>query len=503
MLLNKRTLFCWIALSLVVVGNAEVRAWEKRLAPGLTYRMEVDSSVPRITHALRYSFGATNVKASSELAQGVVYAEDDTKGRETVSALGKRLGALAAVNADFFPFTGHPLGIMVRGGELVTLPYPTRSFIAWNDSEAKIADAEFKGELTTEGATLAIDGLNESARPNGITLFTDKAGVILGESPNFAITLRAEGALKPNGEIHGEVEQTLKNVDKRKTEAGFMTLVATGEKIAALRALRTGDKVTLACHTTGPDWTKFGNAVGGGPRLLTDGKPTIDWEHEGFKDTFANQRNPRTAIGITADHDLWVVVVEGRQPDSDGATLEELAKIMQRYGCADAMNLDGGGSSQLALSGMGLVRPTDKTGERPVADCIAFTAPSVRPDSNKLEFRGVPSIAKGATAVYNVYSGSDLVPNREVFWSVRGPAWVDQGGTVHAESGGKIILMAATRGHLLRTELTISGASAKETPAKGKGKTKAKPKKAATPAVKKKVITAKPKPSERTTDEGN
>ncbi len=57
-------------------------------------------------------------------------------------------------------------------------------------------------------------------------------------------------------------------------------------------------------------------------------------------------RVPRTAVGITVDGEIILVVVDGRQaPYSVGASMYELAQIMLDLGCVDAMNLDGGGSS--------------------------------------------------------------------------------------------------------------------------------------------------------------
>jgi exopolysaccharide biosynthesis protein len=58
-------------------------------------------------------------------------------------------------------------------------------------------------------------------------------------------------------------------------------------------------------------------------------------------------RHPRTAAGVTADgRTLILLVIDGRQPGhSLGATLPELADFMIELGAADAVNLDGGGSS--------------------------------------------------------------------------------------------------------------------------------------------------------------
>jgi hypothetical protein len=66
---------------------------------------------------------------------------------------------------------------------------------------------------------------------------------------------------------------------------------------------------------------------------------------------------PRTAIGIDGEgNKLVIVVVDGRQfLYSQGATMAELADILIYYGAESAMNLDGGGSSTIAMeSGLGV-----------------------------------------------------------------------------------------------------------------------------------------------------
>jgi hypothetical protein len=65
---------------------------------------------------------------------------------------------------------------------------------------------------------------------------------------------------------------------------------------------------------------------------------------------FAETQHPRTAVGI-ADNGkrLVMVVVDGRRKDRVGMKLTELADLMKSLGCTDALNLDGGGSSELAL----------------------------------------------------------------------------------------------------------------------------------------------------------
>ncbi len=83
---------------------------------------------------------------------------------------------------------------------------------------------------------------------------------------------------------------------------------------------------------------------------------------------------PRTAIGVTADGHILLVVVDGRDPGySRGATLPELADIMISLGATTAYNLDGGGSSELWFNGVVVNQPSNG-GERATSDILYIAA---------------------------------------------------------------------------------------------------------------------------------
>ena len=85
---------------------------------------------------------------------------------------------------------------------------------------------------------------------------------------------------------------------------------------------------------------------------------------------FANQRHPRTCVGITRKSILFITF-DGRTEQARGMNLMEMQKYLLDMGCTDAINLDGGGSTCMWTSDKGVVnRPSDKTGERPVANAI-------------------------------------------------------------------------------------------------------------------------------------
>ena len=85
---------------------------------------------------------------------------------------------------------------------------------------------------------------------------------------------------------------------------------------------------------------------------------------------------PRTAIGVTADGHILLVVVDGRARGySRGATLPELADIMISLGATTAYNLDGGGSSELWFNGVVVNQPSNG-GERATSDILYIAGPS-------------------------------------------------------------------------------------------------------------------------------
>lgn len=61
--------------------------------------------------------------------------------------------------------------------------------------------------------------------------------------------------------------------------------------------------------------------------------------------------NPRTVIGQRADGAVLLLVIDGRQPQSLGATYQDCIQVMQEWGAVNAANLDGGSSTQMIYQG--------------------------------------------------------------------------------------------------------------------------------------------------------
>lgn len=98
-----------------------------------------------------------------------------------------------------------------------------------------------------------------------------------------------------------------------------------------------------------------GLSFAGGPVLVTNGEA---------KRRLGGGLNPRTAIGQRADGAMLLLVINGRQADSLGATYNDLVTEMVKYGAVNAANLDGGSSTLMVYNGEALNQSAYFFGER-------------------------------------------------------------------------------------------------------------------------------------------
>ena len=104
------------------------------------------------------------------------------------------------------------------------------------------------------------------------------------------------------------------------------------------------------------------DAIVWGPALIVNGEPVDVGKGGGL--------NPRSAIGQRADGAMLLLVIDGRQPSSMGATYLDIIGIMQSYGAVNAANLDGGNSSSMVYKGEIITTPAGVYGERTIPTFI-------------------------------------------------------------------------------------------------------------------------------------
>ena len=121
---------------------------------------------------------------------------------------------------------------------------------------------------------------------------------------------------------------------------------------------------------TQPEWKNVKHIISGGPYLVNHGEVYVDMTAQ--KLNAIGGRNPRTAVGYTSADSFILVTVDGREGSSIGMTLMELANFMKSIGCIDAINLDGGGSTVMYVSGEIVNQPKVKGGI-PISNALVIS----------------------------------------------------------------------------------------------------------------------------------
>lgn len=125
----------------------------------------------------------------------------------------------------------------------------------------------------------------------------------------------------------------------------------------------TKDNKLVLTKGTAEEAIKAGveDAVEFGPFLIVNGKAAEIKGNGGWGVA------PRTVLAQRKDGIVLFVVIDGRQPGySLGISMNELTKLLQRYKAHNAVNLDGGASSSIAIGNETITKPCgySATGER-------------------------------------------------------------------------------------------------------------------------------------------
>lgn len=123
-------------------------------------------------------------------------------------------------------------------------------------------------------------------------------------------------------------------------------------------------------------WGNY-NAVSGDRFLVSSGEFNTAISDRTTKDA-------RTAIGKDPSNNVIVIVADGNSAIGRGLTFKELADLFIQYGADTAINLDGGGSTAIAINGIVVNVPNDdgRLGERNVINHLCVWSE---------EFDGAPS----------------------------------------------------------------------------------------------------------------
>lgn len=225
------------------------------------------------------------------------------------------------------------------------------------------------GYVDEDGDGIIIEEVKGAGFSGYMMIVQDPSRVIMGSMPSmFGVRgytveqmvaqfdavagINAGGFLDPNGTGNGSIPDTMVvyegqvYYEKYGTNMGFVGLDSNNIMHVATRItaeeIREKDIQYGVCF---------------GPVLVANGEPC---------DVSSSGINPRTAIGQRSDGAILLLVIDGRQVISMGATYGDLVDIFLEFGAVNACNLDGGSSSLMWYDGGYVNNCASVIGIRPV-----------------------------------------------------------------------------------------------------------------------------------------
>jgi hypothetical protein len=202
-------------------------------------------------------------------------------------------------------------------------------------------------------------------------------------------------------------------------------------------------------------------SIGGGAQLVASGAAikTFSTNILGY--------HPRTAVGITKDKkQLIILTIDGRTSNFRGIAQSELAKLLIELGAYEAINLDGGGSTEMIVKNIGqtspkIVNAPSDGGERRVHNGIGVISKSesgaldqllIQIDTNKMLLQSpVPIQLSGLDANRNTVA---LDPS-QIQWSVSNNSGTVTNGQLTPTKSGKISVTAVYGDKTISKEISV------------------------------------------------
>lgn len=277
-----------------------------------------------------------------------------------ISDLNKRgYKVVAGINGDLYDTgKGTPKGVVIHEGQLLTTGYAAGASIAFDENGKAFAcygaptiSLSAKKNNPADGTSVdwntKIGFLNV---PHGggksLHLFDSWNGNTTGTTaPSCEVVIDVAGSAKlyVGNSIKGKVSQVLKGVRSTPIGSNQVVLSCASDStfFPSLSNIVPGSEVTITVDDAGSGLSKAKEAIGSYHLLAQNGKII----------TTGTNLNPRTCVGIKPDGSVVLYVVDGRQKwtVSAGLGLTEVAKHMMAIGCTTVFNMDGGGSSNIAV----------------------------------------------------------------------------------------------------------------------------------------------------------
>ena len=315
---------------------------------------DIDSGVKHIKMTKYYDGRPVKINVvvvNPELAKDYTLtpalASDTLSNKSTITSIAKNTNSIIALNGTYFkPQTGVPLGTLMINEKLYTGPIYDRVAMGIFDDGYDIARVQLNASFGTGKNTVKVDNVNQPRMLSTYVLaYTPDWGNLAAPTPKYGLQI----AVSDNKIT--QISTSRLNIPKD----GYV--IAGPSSI--LGEFKVGDRVKLDVNTI-PEWKNVKHIISGGPYLVKNNEVFVDMTAQ--KLGAIGGKNPRSAIGYTADNHLILVAVDGREGSSVGLTLMQLANFMKSAGCVNAMNLDGGGSTVMYVNGKVVNNPQVKGG---------------------------------------------------------------------------------------------------------------------------------------------
>lgn len=329
---------------------------------------------------------------------------------------------LACVNGNFWKaYTNYAMGPVIADGEVVEMRQHGRWTSAFFDAKNRMYIDRFKiyGRIQMpSGKYISIDEVNHRDTATNVVIYNHYGGDSIPFVAGQAVEKMLQDTIKDIIEMRDSTDAdydslelqkamisekriekeeyhlpkvilrylTLPAVNKNircvvvridsgcvKTDRKFCIL-SLGSKYAVSDYPKPGDTLVLKFETNSMAGTVFMQGVSGTPRLVRNGNPNPENQYEFSNSSrFVNGALPRTAIGTDSKRNhIYIAVVEPSSQNRllTGASLGDIAQIMRSLGAYNAMNLDGGGSSNMVIDGESLLNPHHPESGRKIS--VAF-----------------------------------------------------------------------------------------------------------------------------------
>ena len=268
---------------------------------------------------------------------------------------------VAGINGDFYNVnTGLPIGLVVTDGVLRSSDagYYAIGFradgtaILGKPSIRVSADLGYTvddGFGTSTEVVRPVAAVNKARTNSGIFLYTydfnTKHTTGTTEAGVNVVCAIEEGSLTIGGTVTARVERVEESTVTA-LQPGEIVLSANSQAdtyySGALQSMQPGSTVTLSVTAADEGWNDVKYAVGALYCLAENGVVASG---------LAAGTNPRTAVGQKADGTLVFYTVDGRRSGhSIGASMTQVGKRLLELGCQTVLCLDGGGSTNLAVT---------------------------------------------------------------------------------------------------------------------------------------------------------